>query len=68
MGLCLADRRPVHSEGAYVHGPGQNTISVLLCPCSSGLAPRPDDVYLLLNSLVSKGWRIKENPLSGLLD
>jgi hypothetical protein len=53
MGVCLADGHPVPSEGAYVHGLGQNTTSVLLCPRSSGLDPRLLDDYLLMNSLIS---------------
>ncbi len=58
MGLCLVGRHPIHSEGGYSHGLGQNATFAFLCPCSSGLAPRSLDGYLLMNSLVI-GFRIR---------
>jgi hypothetical protein len=65
MGLCLVGRHPIHSEGGYSHGLGQNATSAFLCPRSSGLAPRLLDGYLLMNSLVIEVLASEEISKSG---
>ena len=40
IGLCLVGHRPIRSEGGYSPGPGLKATCTLLCPRSTGLAPR----------------------------
>ena len=52
IGLWLVGHHPIRSEGDYSPGPGLNATCMLLCPRSTGLAPRLPYGYLLINSLV----------------
>ena len=57
MGLWLVGHHAVLPKGGLSNGSGRNPTSMLLCPRSSGLAPRLPYGYLLLNSLVTSRGR-----------
>ena len=60
IGLWLVGHHPILSEGGYSPGLGLNATCTLLCPRSTGLAPRLPYGTLLISSLVSHHCKRKK--------